>query len=63
MPDEERRFRELIHKGRSVVSRRLSRGPLGEDDFDYLRDTHGLPRDLVLSLIPSNGAGGDIVTG
>jgi alanyl-tRNA synthetase len=49
--DEERRFRGLVDKGRSVVSRRLSRGPLDEDDFHYLHDTHGLPRDLVVDLV------------
>jgi alanyl-tRNA synthetase len=51
--DEERRFRTLVDRGRSAVSRRLSRGPLDEDDFHYLHDTHGLPRDLVIDLVGS----------
>ncbi|MEN3306955.1 MAG: hypothetical protein V7603_3157 [Micromonosporaceae bacterium] len=49
--DEERRFQELLRRGRHVVTRRLSRGPLREQDFDDLHDTHGLPRDLVLGLV------------
>ncbi len=50
--DEERRFRELVRRGRQVVSRRLSRGgSLREEDLQDLHDTHGLPRDLVLGLL------------
>jgi alanyl-tRNA synthetase len=45
--DEERRFRELLRRGREVVSRHRRRGPLTEEDFRYLHDTHGLPRDLI----------------
>ena len=48
---EERRFRSLIDRGRPLVERELRRGPLGEPELHYLHDTHGLPRDLVLSLI------------
>lgn len=48
---EEERFRELVRRGRRVVSRRLSRGPLTERDYQDLRETHGLPRDLVLTLL------------
>ncbi|MFE0680101.1 alanine--tRNA ligase-related protein [Streptomyces sp. NPDC058961] len=48
--DEERRFTQLLERGRRVLSRPRFCGPLGEDDFDYLHDTHGLPRDLVLGL-------------
>jgi alanyl-tRNA synthetase len=48
---EERRFQALVERGRGVVSRRLSRGPLGDDDYHYLHDTHGLPRDLVDALL------------
>ena len=47
---EERRFRSLIERGRPLVERELRRGPLGEPELRYLHDTHGLPRDLVLSL-------------
>ncbi|HEX4226085.1 MAG TPA: alanine--tRNA ligase-related protein [Pseudonocardiaceae bacterium] len=49
--DEERRFRKLLERGRVLVSRQRSRGPLTQDDHDYLHDTHGLPRDLVESLL------------
>jgi alanyl-tRNA synthetase len=49
--DEERRFQDLLRRGRHVVTRRLSRGPLREVDFDDLHETHGLPRDLVLGLL------------
>ncbi|MFH8487452.1 alanine--tRNA ligase-related protein [Streptomyces longisporoflavus] len=48
--DEERRFRQLLERGRQVLARPRFRGPLDEEDFHYLHDTHGLPRDLVLSL-------------
>jgi len=49
--DEERRFDELLERGRKVVSRQRSRGPLSEVDFRYLHDTHGLPRELVVGLL------------
>jgi alanyl-tRNA synthetase len=42
--DEERRFRSLMTRGRSLVSRYTS---LTEDDYRYLHETHGIPRDLV----------------
>jgi alanyl-tRNA synthetase len=48
---EERRFGELVRRGRRVVSRRRSGGPLGDEDYRYLHDTHGLPRDLVEGLL------------
>jgi alanyl-tRNA synthetase len=48
---EERRFRSLIERGRSLVERELRRGPLGESELRYLHDTHGLPPNLVLSLV------------
>jgi alanyl-tRNA synthetase len=51
LDDEERRFRDLLRRGRRLVSRRLSRGPLTEDDYDELHRTHGLPRDLVRRLV------------
>lgn len=52
---EERRFRQLLERGSVLVDRQLSRGPLTDDDFRYLHDTHGLPRDLVLVLLTSQG--------
>ncbi|WP_042378247.1 alanine--tRNA ligase-related protein [Streptacidiphilus melanogenes] len=48
--DEERRFDRLLERGRQVLSRPRFRGPLGEEDLHYLHETHGLPRELVLSL-------------
>ncbi|MEV0522299.1 alanine--tRNA ligase-related protein [Streptomyces sp. NPDC050439] len=48
--EEEQRFRGLLERGRQVLARPRFRGPLGEEDFHYLHDTHGLPRDLILSL-------------
>ncbi|GAA2295379.1 alanine--tRNA ligase-related protein [Streptomyces kunmingensis] len=52
--DEERRFGLLLERGRQVLSRPRFRGPLDEEDLHYLHDTHGLPRDLVLSLRPQD---------
>ncbi|MGX9887946.1 alanine--tRNA ligase-related protein [Streptomyces sp. NPDC002276] len=48
--DEERRFGRLLERGRRVLSRPEFRGPLSEEDYHYLHDTHGLPRDLVAGL-------------
>lgn len=53
---EERRFRQLLRRGRTVVARYRSRGPLSEQDLHELHDTHGLPRDLVLSLLGDDAA-------
>jgi alanyl-tRNA synthetase len=49
--DEERRFRELLARGRAVLSRRRSTAPLTEKDFRYLHETHGLPREFVAGLL------------
>ncbi|MEV6104707.1 alanine--tRNA ligase-related protein [Streptomyces sp. NPDC051940] len=50
--DEERRFRGLLTRGRSVLSRpRFSGRSLTPEDFLYLHDTHGLPRELVEGLL------------
>jgi alanyl-tRNA synthetase len=49
--DEERRFAELLVRGRKVMSRRAG-GPLSEEELRYLHDTHGLPRELVIALMP-----------
>ena len=49
--DEERRYGELLQRGRTVLSRRRRRGPLTEDDLRYLHDTHGLPPELVTGLL------------
>ncbi|MEU4641535.1 alanine--tRNA ligase-related protein [Micromonospora sp. NPDC023814] len=52
---EEWRFRELLRRGRPVVRRRRSRGPLTDEDYRDLHDTHGLPRDLVDGLLSEVG--------
>jgi alanyl-tRNA synthetase len=51
--DEEDRFRSLLRRGRPVVERQLERSPGGltAEDLAYLHDTHGLPPELVLSLL------------
>ncbi|TCR15131.1 alanine--tRNA ligase-related protein [Streptomyces sp. BK205] len=48
--EEERGFDRLLERGRRLLSGPRYRGPLGEEDYDYLHDTHGLPRDLVTGL-------------
>jgi len=53
--DEERRFSSLLDRGRLVLSRLGLVGPLGEEDYRFLHDTHGLPRDLVTGLLPGTG--------
>jgi alanyl-tRNA synthetase len=50
--DEERRFRDLLSRGRRVLSRRRTSGPLTEEDFRYLHETHGLPREFVPAMLP-----------
>ena len=50
--DEERRFRDLLSRGRKVLSRRGS-GPLTEEEFRYLHETHGLPREFVPAMLPA----------
>ena len=48
---EQERFRDLVRRGRLVVSRRLSRGPLDDRDYQDLHETHGLPPELVRTLL------------
>jgi alanyl-tRNA synthetase len=50
--DEERRFRDLLTRGRAVLARRQGSGPLTEGDFRYLHETHGLPREFVTAMLP-----------
>ncbi|MFC7843107.1 alanine--tRNA ligase-related protein [Streptomyces sp. NPDC057382] len=47
---EVRRFGRLLERGRQVLARPRFRRTLTDEDFHYLHDTHGLPRDLVTSL-------------
>jgi alanyl-tRNA synthetase len=49
--DEQRRFGELLTRGRSVLSRRESGGPVTAAELAYLHDTHGLPPELVTGLL------------
>ncbi|HEY0470786.1 MAG TPA: alanine--tRNA ligase-related protein [Kribbella sp.] len=50
--DEEIRFSELLERGRRIISHERFQKTLDDKDFDYLHETHGLPRELVLSLLP-----------
>ncbi|MGW3121844.1 alanine--tRNA ligase-related protein [Streptomyces sp. NPDC001107] len=52
--DEELRFTKLLERGQRVLSRPEFKGPLSEDDYRYLHDTHGLPRDLVAGLLTTD---------
>lgn len=47
--DEQRRFGDLVRRGRRVLGRYQGR-PLTGDDLHYLHDTHGLPSELVREL-------------
>jgi alanyl-tRNA synthetase len=48
---EERKFAGLLRRGRSLLSRLYPSGQLTDDDYEFLRDTHGLPRELVTDLV------------
>jgi alanyl-tRNA synthetase len=48
---EQERFGDLVRRGRRVVSRLLSRGPLDDRDYQDLHETHGLPRELVRTFL------------
>ena len=54
---EERKFGELLRRGRSLLARLYPSGQLSEDDYEFLFSTHGLPRDVVteLALAPDQG--------
>ena len=49
--DEQRRFGELLVRGRTVLSRRTATGLPTEEELRYLHETHGLPRELVVGLL------------
>lgn len=51
--DEERRFRRLLTRGQSLLRRMYPAGELTEDDYRFLYDTHGLPRELVTDVLAS----------
>ncbi|HWD82192.1 MAG TPA: alanine--tRNA ligase-related protein [Kribbella sp.] len=48
--DEEIRFGDLLDRGRKVLSHERFRKSLDDTDYEYLHETHGLPRELVDSL-------------
>lgn len=48
--DEEIRFSNLIDRGRKVLSHERFHKTLDLTDYEYLHETHGLPRELVDSL-------------
>ncbi len=49
--DEEIRFGNLLERGRRIISHERFQKTLDQSDFDYLHETHGLPRELVQSLL------------
>jgi alanyl-tRNA synthetase len=53
---EERKFSRLLSRGRALLHRLYPEGHLTDDDYWYLHDTHGLPRELVSDLIAEAGA-------
>jgi alanyl-tRNA synthetase len=55
LTSEERKFSALLTRGRSLLRRLYPAGVLSDDDYAYLHDTHGLPRDLVTSLVSELG--------
>ena len=48
---EERKFRDLVGRSRPLLQRLYPSGTLTEQDYEFLRDTHGLPRELVTELL------------
>jgi len=43
LADEERKFRQLVSRGRPLLRRLYPGGRLTEADYEFLRDTHGPP--------------------
>ncbi|MYS23077.1 MULTISPECIES: alanine--tRNA ligase-related protein [unclassified Streptomyces] len=56
--DEECRFAGMLDRGRRLLARPRFSGPLDEEDYHYLHDTHGLPRELIDLLRPEPVARG-----
>ena len=48
---EERKFRQLVSRGRVLLRRLYPSGQLTGPDYEFLRDTHGLPPELVTDLL------------
>ncbi|HEY1626828.1 MAG TPA: alanine--tRNA ligase-related protein [Streptosporangiaceae bacterium] len=57
---EERKFRDLIGRGRVLLRRLYPSGQLTEQDYEFLRDTHGLPREVAAELLGEPAAVFDI---
>jgi alanyl-tRNA synthetase len=55
LTSEQRKFSELLTRGRSLLRRLYPTGMLTDDDYAFLHDTHGLPRELVTSLVGELG--------
>ncbi|HTA10766.1 MAG TPA: alanine--tRNA ligase-related protein [Streptosporangiaceae bacterium] len=55
LTSEQRKFSELLTRGRSLLRRLYPTGALTEGDYAFLHDTHGLPRELVTSLVGELG--------
>jgi alanyl-tRNA synthetase len=55
--EEERRFRDLLSRGRHVLSRRRGNGPLTDQELRYLHQTHGLPPEFVPAMLPGQPPG------
>ncbi|HET9968349.1 MAG TPA: alanine--tRNA ligase-related protein, partial [Streptosporangiaceae bacterium] len=53
--DEERRFADLMTRGRKVLARFESGRALTPEDLSYLHQTHGLPPDLVTEILTGPG--------
>ncbi len=49
---EQQRFGDLLSRGREVLRRRRDSGPLTEEEFRYLHETHGLPQEFVTAMLP-----------
>ena len=50
---EEGKFRDLVSRGGTLLRRLYPSGRLTEEDYEFLRDTHGLPRELITELLGS----------
>lgn len=50
--DEYRRYESTLRRGRQEVDRVLRRGGIGENEYRWLWETHGLPREVVEELLP-----------
>jgi alanyl-tRNA synthetase len=53
--DEERRFADLMTRGRKVLARFGPGWQPAPDDLTYLHQTHGLPPDLVTEILTEPG--------